>query len=252
MRIGLAQARFPSNLADGLSIAAAMIEEGAKQGCELVCFPESVLPGLRGVGYDVEPYDHGRMREAVEQVRALAAEHGIAVILPTEWEDEFGLHLVAFVISAEGEVLGYQTKNQIDPDEDQFGYVPGDGRRLFEIGGVSLGIAICHEGWRYPETVRWAAARGASIVFHPMFNGEANRPSFYTGAASCRSEENRIFFATVNYALPVQGCPSGIVSPSGEWICATEAGVEQLLACEIDPAEASGLLARRFRPELLR
>jgi len=26
---------------------------------------------------------------------------------------------------------------------------------------------ICHEGWRYPETVRWAVRRGAQVVFHP-------------------------------------------------------------------------------------
>ncbi|MFC4099478.1 carbon-nitrogen hydrolase family protein [Paenibacillus xanthanilyticus] len=252
MKIGLAQTRFPSSMTDGLSAIAAMIEEAARQDCELVCFPESILPGLRGVGYDVEPYNHGRMRGAVEQVRKLAAECGIAVILPTEWEDELGLHLVAFVISGEGELLGYQTKNQIDPDEDRFGYVPGDGRRLFEVGGTKFGIAICHEGWRYPETVRWAAVRGASIVFHPMFTGAVTRPAFYAAAAACRSEENRIFFAPVNFALPVQGCPSGIVAPSGEWLCASEPGREQLLAYEIDPAEASGLLARRYRPELLR
>jgi hypothetical protein len=26
-----------------------------------------------------------------------------------------------------------------------------------------FGVAICHEGWRYPETVRWAARRGAQV-----------------------------------------------------------------------------------------
>jgi predicted amidohydrolase len=34
-----------------------------------------------------------------------------------------------------------------------------------------LGVVICHEGWRYPETVRWAASRGAKIVFHPQHTG---------------------------------------------------------------------------------
>ncbi len=32
---------------------------------------------------------------------------------------------------------------------------------------MKFGVAICHEGWRYPETVRWAAVRGAKVVFHP-------------------------------------------------------------------------------------
>ena len=31
-------------------------------------------------------------------------------------------------------------------------------------GALTFGVAICHEGWRYPETVRWAARRGAHVV----------------------------------------------------------------------------------------
>ena len=37
-------------------------------------------------------------------------------------------------------------------------------------GPLTFGVAICHEGWRYPETVRWAARRGAHVVFHPHFH----------------------------------------------------------------------------------
>jgi ribosomal-protein-alanine N-acetyltransferase len=228
-----------------------MIETGASQQCDMICFPESILPGLRGVGYEVEPYDHVLMQESLDEVCKLASRYRIAVILPTEWKDELGLHIVAFVISAEGKVMGYQTKNQIDPDEDQFGYTPGAGRELFELGGVKFGIVICHEGWRYPETVRWAALREASIVFHPMFTGQVEQPEFYQGALVCRSQENQIFFASVNYALPDQGCPTTLVSPAGERFNVSKLGAEQLLVCEIDPGEASGRLAQRFRPELL-
>ncbi len=74
------------------------------------------------------------------------------------------------VFDAHGEILGFQTKNQLDPTEDRF-YVPGDTRRLFDIDRQTFGIAICHEGWRYPETVSWAAARGAKVVFHPQHTG---------------------------------------------------------------------------------
>ena len=67
-----------------------------------------------------------------------------------EWESAAGLHNVAFVISRDGEVVGYQAKNQIPLEEEPF-YVPDGRRRLFEVDGVPFGIAICHEGWRYPE-----------------------------------------------------------------------------------------------------
>jgi predicted amidohydrolase len=58
---------------------------------------------------------------------------------------------------------------QIDPSEEGM-YAAGSGRRVFQAGALTFGVAICHEGWRYPETVRWAARYGAHVVFHPHFH----------------------------------------------------------------------------------
>ena len=38
---------------------------------------------------------------------------------------------------------------------------------MFQAGPLTFGIVMCREGWRYPETVRWAASRGVHVVFHP-------------------------------------------------------------------------------------
>ncbi|KQL45889.1 carbon-nitrogen hydrolase [Brevibacillus choshinensis] len=250
MRIGLAQARFPQSLADGITIVKQMIGQASEQYCDVVCFPESIIPGLRGVGYEVEKYDHTLMTSALEEICAIAKQNQVTVILPTEWRDEDGLHLVAFVISETGEILGYQTKNQIDPEEDQFDYVPGKGRLLFERKDVTFGIVICHEGWRYPETVRWAARKGAHIVFHPQFTGQVANPEFYKGAMVGRSLENNIYFASVNYALEHQGSTTTLVSPTGEKLSVIPENAEGLLVWDIDPAQAHGLLAKRFHSEL--
>lgn len=251
MRIGLAQTTFPRSAADGLASVIRYVEEASRQRCDLVCFPEAVIPGLRGVGYEVEAYDHAFQQAALDRVRELARQYEIAVILPMEWQDELGRHLVAFVIDEHGRLLGYQTKNQIAPDEDFYGYVAGDGRRLFEIKNVPFGIVICHEGWRYPETVRWAAVRGAAIVFHPQFTGAVNDPGFYDYAMVGRSTENNVYFASVNFAMEVQGCASSLLSPAGERLGQAPLGRETLLVREIDPRLATRLLATRFRSDLL-
>src|SRR5262245_65884174 len=124
---------------------------------------------------------------------------------------EAGRQIAAIVIDARGQVIGCQTKNQLDPTEDRY-YVPGNSRRIFEINVIKFGVAICHEGFRYPETVRWAAVRGAKIVFHPQLTGyeragprltqwgAADAP-YYEKAMQMRSRENTIYFASVNYAL---------------------------------------------------
>ena len=137
-----------------------------------------------------------------------------------------GRQIVAVVIDAQGQVQGYQTKNQLAPSEDAF-YVPGEHRQLFEISGVTCGIAICHEGWRYPETVRWAARRGAKIVFHPQHSGSdqtgrlltqwgAPEAPYYEKAMLMRSIENTIYFASVNYALHFQESATSLITPSGQ------------------------------------
>ncbi len=131
----------------------------------------------------------------------------------------------ALVINADGSIAGFQDKVQIDPSEEGT-YTPGSGRRIFQAGPLTFGIAICHEGWRYPETVRWAARRGAQVVFHPHFH-EAEpgsyRPTafadpantFHEKAALCRAAENTCYFATVNFASPGSPTTSAIVRPDG-------------------------------------
>jgi hypothetical protein len=101
--------------------------------------------------------------------RAAAEKSGIAVILGTERIVEEALLISALVINRDGSTAGFQDKVQLDPSEDGI-YSPGASRRIFQAGPLTFGIVICHEGFRYPETVRWAARNGAQIVFHPHFD----------------------------------------------------------------------------------
>ncbi|MCY9024757.1 carbon-nitrogen hydrolase family protein [Priestia megaterium] len=251
MKIGLAQVRFPKSAAEGVETVENCMKQAAEEGCNLVCFPESIVPGLRGVGFEVETYNHEIQQNTLYKVKLLAKQLKLNVILPLEWRDELGMHLTAFVIDENGKELGYQTKNQIDPAEDKFSYKPGNGRQLFEISGVKLGIVICHEGWRYPETVRWAAVRGASIVFHPQFTGEVPDPKFYDYAMVARSTENGIYFASVNYALENQKSTTSLLSPRGECLIKAKAEKQELLTYTIEPGEANRLLAQRLLSNLL-
>lgn len=59
-------------------------------------------------------------------------------------------------------------KTQIDPSEER-DYVAGSGRRVFTAAGVTFGIAICHEAFRYPEITRSLVLAGAQVVFVPHY-----------------------------------------------------------------------------------
>jgi predicted amidohydrolase len=170
MIIALASPRVASTLDDGLERIRRLMSEASAQGAEIICFPEAYLPGLRGQDFEVLPWDQTAQERVLKTVAEWSGTYAIALILGMERLTEAGRQIAAVVMDSCGQLQGYQTKNQLDPSEDQF-YLPGNTRRLFEINGIKFGVAICHEGWRYPETVRWAASRGAKIVFHPQLTG---------------------------------------------------------------------------------
>lgn len=259
MIIALASPGVATSLEDGLARIERLVGEAATQHARIVCFPEAYLPGLRGQDFDVIPWDRDVEKRAVEAVGDIARRHHTAVILGIERVTDGGRQIAACVIDAGGRVVGDQVKTQLDPSEDQF-YVPGTSRRLFEIDGVKFGIAICHEGWRYPETVRWAAARGAKIVFHPQHTGNekegihltewgaAGNP-YYEKAMMMRSIENGIWFASVNYALRYPEAATSLIDPSGKCHAFLPYGAEGVLVQAIDVEAATGVLALRFAPD---
>lgn len=259
MIIALASPSVASSLDDGLDKVKRLAAEAAERGAEIVCFPEAYLPGLRGVDIEVPTFDAQQEERALRAVGRIARDHRMATIIGMEHIAEAGRQIAAFVFDARGEVLGCQLKTQIAPTEDPF-YVPGARRRIFEINGVKFGIAICHEGWRYPETVRWAAVRGAKIVFHPYHAGSntagvvprqwgAADGEYYEKAMTMRSRENAIYFASVNYALRFPEAATSVIAPSGECQAYLPYGQEGVLVAEIDPATATGLYAMRFAPD---
>ena len=262
MIIALASPCVASTLDEGLDRITRLLSDASARGAEIVCFPEAYLPGLRGQDFEVPPFGRAEQERVLEAVAHLARTYAVATILGMEQVTESGRQIVAVVIDARGQVQGYQTKNQLDPTEDRF-YVPGDSRRLFEINGIKFGVAICHEGWRYPETVRWAAVRGARIVFHPHHTGsdrEGVRPTewgaaerpYYEKAMMMRSIENTIYFASVNYALRFQESATSLIAPSGQCQAYLPYGQEGVLVQAINVEDATGLLATRYAPERYR
>ena len=259
MIVALASPHPASTLDEGLAKIEQCLSDASARGAEIVCFPEAYLPGLRGQDFEVIPWDERSQERALAHVAELARRHQIATILGMERITPAGRQIAAVVFDAGGRVLGVQTKNQLDPSEDRF-YVPGSTRQLFDVNDAKFGVTICHEGWRYPETVRWAAVRGAKIVFHLQHTGgERSGPSltewgapgnpYYEKAMMCRALENTIYFASVNYGLRFQESATSVIDPTGQCIAHLPYGAEGVLVQEIDLAPATGLLASRFAPE---
>lgn len=241
-----------------MSLAVRAVAEAGTRGADVVCFPECFVPGYRSAARPMPPPDAAFLERAWSTVAAAAGRANVAVVLGTERVVDGALIPCALVVGRDGSVAGIQDKVQIDPSEEGT-YAPGAGRRVFQSGPLTFGVAICHEGWRYPETVRVAARHGAQVVFHPHFHCAepgSYRPTtfadpantFHEKAALCRAAENTIFFATVNFASEGSPTTSAVVRPDGTVIAWQPYGVAGLLVADVDLDEATGLLAKRFRP----
>ncbi len=204
------------------------------------------------------PPDPAFLERAWSEIAAAAAKANVAVVLGTERIVNDGLLISALVINSDGTMAGFQDKTQLDPSEEAT-YAFGTGRRLFQTGPLTFGVSICHEGWRYPETVRWSAQRGAHIVFHPHFHEAepgAYVPStfadpantFHEKAILCRAAENTCYVASVNFASPNSPTTSAVARPDGTLLCHHPYGKDGLLIADIDLDAATGLLASRYKP----
>jgi predicted amidohydrolase len=261
-RIALANIRFAESPSEAITLAENAISQASGEGAGLVCFPECFIPGYRAPGRPLPPPDPQFLRHAWDAIAAAAAKGNLAVVIGTERVDDMNGHALvasALVVDRDGTALGFQDKVQLDLSEECT-YTSGSRRKVFRTGPLTFGVAICHEGWRYPETFRWAVRRGAQIVFHPHFH-EAEpgsyRPatfadpanSFHEKAVLCRAAESTCYVATVNYASAGSPTTSAVIRPDGTVLCYQPYGEEGLLIADIDLRAATGLLARRYKDQ---
>lgn len=254
-RIALANLAFPATPDESVARAADAIAEAGRRGAALVAFPECYVPGYRAPGKSVPPPDAAFLERAWGTLGEAAARARVTAVVGTERVVDGRPMITVLVLEADGRRAGFQDKVQIDPSEEPL-YLAGAGRRVFRAGPLTFGIVICHEGWRYPETVRWAARRGAQVVFHPHFH-EAEpgsyRPTafadpantFHEKAMLCRAAENTCYFASINCASLGSPSTSAVVRPDGTLQCYQPYGQDGLLVAELDLATATGLLASR-------
>lgn len=260
MKLALASPTFSSSIDGCLLQLEKLVKDAVHQQAEIICFPETYIPGYPTTEFKTEKSTKENMQYALQKACAIAKENSIAIILPMDWFIDEGKLNVAFVIDKNGEVLGYQSKNQLDPTEDNI-WIAGTERKIFEVNGVKFGITICHEGFRYPESVRWAARNGAAIVFHPHFTGSnvsgielnewgnKNNP-YYEKAIMMRAIENTIYFASINYATKFQESATSLIAPDGKCIAYQKYGEAGIIVADIDASIATGFLAKRFKAEL--
>lgn len=248
LRIGLAQVRQVDDFdANGKTIFQ-FIDQADEKEVHILCFPETQTVGYRvDIATPQTPVPVEKLQELNNQVARRCGELGMACILGTETPLETNPHLgkpynSALVVSERGKILGVHHKTRLTP-LDAVAYSPGSGFQTFELFGVKVGVVICFEGFRFPETTRECVRQGAQVVFHPQSN--TTRPNewkipIHHAMITTRAAENTIWFASCNACLePHQNCRSMVVAPDGRVHAYSEMRSEELLVTDIDVDQAT-------------
>lgn len=243
LRIGLAQCRQTDNFDDNVATIFRFLDEAAAAGVQILCFPETQVVGYR---VDITPTDApvepGRLAAVNERVAARCRELGMACILGTETPLESDPrggrpYNSAVIISPAGEILATHHKTKLTP-LDAIAYSPGSTFEVVELFGVQVGVVICFEGFRFPETTAACVGQGAQLVFHPQNN--TTRPNdwkipVHHAMITTRAAENTIWFASCNICEERhQNCRSMVIAPDGQVQAQAELRREELLVADID------------------
>lgn len=145
------------------------IGRAAESGSRVVLFPEANLTSY------YFPYvvtlEQNRVKDALAQTCAAAAEHDIWVIAGTIQRTDDRFLNLAHVISPKGGIVHeYAKVNMAGKDERKY-CRGGDKLSLFEIDGVLCTLVICRDG-RHPELYRIPAMAGAQILFQPSCSSD--------------------------------------------------------------------------------
>lgn len=163
--------------ADNIAAVAALAEEAAGQGAQVILPPELFSGPYFCKQEDEELFALARPiseHPSVIAMQALAAK--LKVAIPTSFFERDGQHYynTLAMIDECGEILGTYRKSHI-PDgpgyEEKYYFRPGNGGfRVWDVAGTRIGIGVCWDQW-YPECARAMALMGAQVLMYPTAIG---------------------------------------------------------------------------------
>jgi predicted amidohydrolase len=215
----------------------------ASSGAEL-----AVLPELCTTGYffeslrELHGYSETCDGRTVTTFREIAREKRMIVVAGFPERDGEHVFNSAVIAFPDASFQVYRKIHLFGAEKTMF--TPGD--RSFHVAewaGVKIGLMICYD-WRFPESVRTLALKGAQIIVHPSDLVAA--PQLWQPVMRVRSFENRVFIVTADRngaerrgdaELVFHGC-SQITDANGKVLAEADEEFNGWISAEIDPAKA--------------
>lgn len=186
------------------------MREAARQGCDLVVFPELALNTwgqCEACASAHRPCDwHLEQAELApgpssDAVAALARELDIHVIYGFEERDEEAADVLynSAAMITPGGLLGTYRKVHLGIPLETDRFTPGTSLPVFETRLGPIGIQICYDFYNNPELSRILTLKGARLLINPTGRGDRPRAGQNLRHATLvRAQENLVYAASSN------------------------------------------------------
>src|SRR6202011_1154907 len=142
--------------------------EAAREGADLIAFPELFLSGYPPEDLVLKPALQANCRARIEELARETADGGPAVLIGTPWV-EAGKLYTSYCLLADGEIAALRFKVDLPNygvfDEKRV-FVPGPLPGPINFRGIRLGIPVCEDIWG-AEVVECLAETGAELMVVP-------------------------------------------------------------------------------------
>jgi predicted amidohydrolase len=198
-----------------LDLAFNYIDEAAREGAQLVAFPE-LYPGPSPTS-DALAYE-----DVVVGMQIKAKERKVYVLFGGAKHEGKGFYNLYHLADPHRDSLFvYQKIVPAMNEETMFrGKQPG----LVETDLMNVGLLICWEAW-FPELARTLAMRGADIVFFPTGGLIYELHDVWRAILQARAAENTVYTASCVNIWGVEAGLSYVFSPEGEVSGLTTEGI---------------------------
>lgn len=221
MKLKVAMVQYDANEPNidfNTKVAMKYIKEAKKSGAGIVLFPECFLtayccPDIVEELLPLEELENDsefigwcnsavtEEEEHVLQIRKLAKELQIGVVITAFTKGEKYPQNTAFIIDRNGDIiLKYSKVHTCDFDWERY-LESGQEFKICKFDGVNIGVMICYDR-EYPESARELMLQGAEIIFNPNCCG-GMEPRLKE--LSVRAMENMVGVAMANPPAPGMG-----------------------------------------------
>ena len=174
---------------ENLDQFAKFVAEAAAQKADIVCLPEGVtVCGTKHSYVDVAEAVPG---PSTEFLGGLAAKHRLYLVAGIYERDGPAVYNTSVLVGRDGKLVGKYRKVCLPREEIDGGITPGSDYPVFDTDFGRVGMMICWDV-SYPEVARELSARGAEMIFLPIWGGNET-------LAKARAIENQVYLVASGY-----------------------------------------------------